>query len=100
MLWINLGGHKKGAKWFCPHRHGIPSCGMRDGKKRICFLPSDVTHIPLDDSIIMDINDLSLNTKLINEDDAGRNSHIYVSLSTALILNNGAASTHAMRSTA
>ena len=71
--------------------------GCATGRSAYAFLPSDVTHIPLDDSIIMDINDLGLNTlRLINEDDTeGRNMIISpVSLSTAIsILNNGAAGT-------
>lgn len=71
--------------------------GCTTGRSAYAFIPSDVTNIPLDDPIILDINDLGFNMlMLINKADAkGRNMIISpVSLSTALsILNNGAAGT-------
>ena len=72
----------------------LPGCVVRSG---YAFLPSDATHIRLDDPVVLDINNLGFNAlKLINKADTDGSNLIIspISLSTALsILNNGAAGT-------
>jgi serpin B len=72
----------------------LPGCVGRSG---YAFLPSDATHIQLDDPVVLDINNLGFNAlRLINKADTDGSNLIIspISLSTALsILNNGAAGT-------
>lgn len=69
----------------------LPGCTV---KSKYAFQPSNVTHIPMDDPVVLDINDLGFNTlRLVSQDEVRENMIISpISLCTALsVLSNGAA---------